>query len=155
MTAILTTPTDFQSVRRAIDVTLDDGITVDADRILPDAVIADQMYAGLAEAEIQSWIPTAFPWPGVLTTGQQTVARNATIQLTAAYVYPAIPAVTQEAFGDHRYHREYDTTEDVVARLREGAIATMAMLMDELEIVPLGRRVPKWRLATASRGRFG
>lgn len=148
--AILTAE-DFPSVRRAIDVTLDDGIVVDDERMLPDSVLSDQGYLGAAESEVLGKLPNN-TFPGTLTTDQQAKVKRATIYYLAARVYPSIPAVIMEAFGDHRYRREYESVEDVVNRLREQGDAEIDAIRDELSIA-VTTNTKRFRRATATRGR--
>jgi hypothetical protein len=143
---------DFDSVRRAIDVTLDDGIEDDDDRILPDRVISDPVYAAAVESELAALIPASAPWPGTLAGATLETVKRAAILLTAARIYPAIPQITQEQMGEHRWRREYETVDDVVARLRSDA---MGVLLPLLVILYPDRtsRVSTFRRATACRGR--
>lgn len=144
---------DLQSVRRAIDVTLDDGVLLDEDRILPDSVILDPIYSGPVEAEIGEWLPQSYPFPGSLSLPEQAIVRQSAIFLTAARVYPAIPVITQEQMGEHRYRREYETVADVVARLRGAALDVLNPLLDLYVENPVKINVARFRRASATRGR--
>lgn len=139
--------TDFQSVRRAIDVTLDDGVTVDADRILPDTVLADPIYIGVVSREILGWLSQP-DWPGTLTSNQQVLVKQGAIFLLAARVYPQIPIISQEAFGEHRYRREYESVDDVVNRLVASGIEIIQPILDGLN-VPAFQHSPRFRRAGA------
>jgi len=145
---------DYDSVRRAIDVTLDDGVEVDDDRILPDRVIGDPIYAVPVDAEIFAALPSAYPWDSnTLTGSQKETVRRAAVYLTAARVYPRIPMVTQEQIGsEHRYRREYESVADVVVRLRGEAFDILQPLIDLLGPVST-INVSRFRRAPAYRGR--
>jgi hypothetical protein len=101
---------DYESVRRAIDVTLDDGVDDDDDRILPDRALSDPIVGDAVDAEIFMALPIAGPiFPGSLTGSDVLAVKRAAVFLTAARVYPTIPQITQEQIGaEHRYRREYD-----------------------------------------------
>lgn len=144
---------DFESVRRVIDTTLDDGVTDDDDRMLPDRVIADPAYADSVDMELFTLIPPAYPWPGTLTLLQQESMRRAAVYLTAARLYPRIPAVTQEQIGEHRYRREYESVDDVVARLNGEAMTVLGPLIVLLGLTTISGPSDRFRRAPACRGR--
>lgn len=147
---------DYASVRRAIDVTLDDGIDDDHDddRFLPDRVIADPIYGESVDAEIYAAIPPANPWPGTLTPAFQVSVKRAAIFLTAARIYPAMPVITQEQIGEHRWRREYESVQDVVNRLRGDAYDVIGELILALNLAPTASiDATRFRRAPAYRGR--
>lgn len=140
---------DYQSVRRVIDSTLDDVATSDSDRILPDAMIAS--YVPIAERETISLYAAAATYPGTLTDDQKFRIKEATVRFLAAALYPSIPRIIMEAFGDHRYRREYESTDDVINRLRDEAMSLLNPII--LSTGETGR-TKRFRRATATRGRM-
>lgn len=108
---------DFPAIRAALDVSL-------KALALPDAVIALPIYQGAAEAEVLARDPLAESRTGAAL--QHVV--NAAICLAAAYIAPAMPALTAEQIGQYRYQREVDWPARA-AELRARADAELAAVL--------------------------
>ena len=116
---ILTSANDLASVRRAIDVSL-------TAALLPDAVIQDQVYLGMAEAEVLRRDPDALSRTG----DERAAVRRAAVFLTAALLLPAVPRIVSEQHGDlHRYQRTPTALAETIADLRAKADGTIDRLL--------------------------
>ncbi len=113
----LLSTSDFPAIRAALDVSL-------KTTTLSDAVIALPIYQGAAEAEVLARDPLAASRTGAAL--QHVV--NAAIFLTAAYLAPALPALTAETIGKYSYQRDVDWTARA-AELRARADAELAALL--------------------------
>lgn len=94
--ALLTTA-DYPAIRAALDVSL-------TARDLPDSVIGLAIYVGAAEAEVLVRDPVAASRIGA----EKQHLVNAAVFLTAAYLAPALPALTKERFAEYSYEQEVD-----------------------------------------------
>lgn len=94
MGSILTDSTDYASVRRLVGMWL-------TPEELPDSVIADPVYLGVAEAQVGLLVPN---WA---THPQLDLIKIATAYLTASLLVPAMPDITSETWnGEHTYIKE-------------------------------------------------
>jgi hypothetical protein len=93
----------FDQVRAAVDISLiDPEIDADEDQILPDSIIAMDIYQGLAELAVEERDPDF-----ASRTGSDLLrVRNAAVYFTASLLVPAIPFLTREVFGDYSYTRK-------------------------------------------------
>lgn len=121
---------DYPSIRRAIDVTLDDGVTDDDSRMVPDRVIEDVMFLPAAEAEvIRRWSAAAAP--GDLSASDRATLRQVVILLTAARIAPRVPQVSSERKREHQYTLVREKPEDVANRLRGEGLGLLETLTGE------------------------
>jgi hypothetical protein len=120
---ILTDPTqDYPSIRRAIDVTLDE-------EAIPNDALEDPFVIPRAEQEVVGWFPAAGLF-ALLSEADKQAVRSATILLAAANLAPRVPMLTAESFGDHRYTRTQEQLSDMVQRLRGEAWTAIQKLAD-------------------------
>ncbi len=127
MGVILTSPTDYVSVRRLVGMWL----TTDE---LPDDVIDDPVYLGVAEAEVGQLVPD---WA---TNPQLPLIKIATAYLTAALLVPAMPNITSETWnGEHTYQRE---PIDLIALSDKYRSMGIGYLQDVLGVDPTAFEVP-------------
>jgi hypothetical protein len=96
----------FDSVRRAIDVDLDESI-------LPNEIIRDDVYLKRAAQKIIFFDPLA----ETRTGDQEEAIILATIFQTAAYLVPALPNLVTEQFVDYRARFDPMSQHDQVQRL--------------------------------------
>lgn len=86
----------FAEIRAAIDLSLDAAA-------LPDDIIALDLFAGGAEAEIVARDPLATTY--TVDDAAYTRVLRALHYLTAARLCPALPAITSEKLGADSYNR--------------------------------------------------
>jgi hypothetical protein len=91
----LITAAVYSDIRAAIDISLDD-------TVLPDSIIALDLYAGAAEREVLSRDADALTRTGADLARVTTAA----VLFAAARLAPAIPNITAEESDDVRYTRQ-------------------------------------------------
>lgn len=131
---IITDPAQYDSIRRAIDVTIDADVDDDADRLIPNAVIEDILYLPAAEAEVIGIWPAAGA-PDDLTETQRAKVRLAVILLTAARLAVRVPIIAQERRREHQYQRVTEQPQVIADRLRGEAMTELQGVVPE-EIFP-------------------
>jgi|GEM_PF-5253374 len=109
---MLISSVNYPDIRAAIDI----GLT---DDILPDAVIALDVYVGAAERDVVSRDPFAETRTGAARVRVQA----ATVLFTAALLAPAIPQFTSEKLADYSYNRQTFDWHKLAAELRSRAVA--------------------------------
>ena len=130
---------DFPAIRAALDVSL-------KAQTLPDATIALPIYQGAAEAEVLARDPLAESRAGAAL--QRVV--NAAIFLTAAYLAPAMPALTAETIGKYSYERKTDWAARAADLRQRADVELAAVLTPDVARSP---RPPS--LFAVARGRRG
>ena len=102
----LLTSADYPAVRAALDVHLDS-------TLLPDSIIALNIYQGAAEMEVKRRDPLA----ETRTGDDATRVRLAAIYLCAAALAPAIPRLVSQTLDGHTVTVDGATWRDLAARL--------------------------------------
>lgn len=131
---------DYEAIRKALDTSLDN-------RLLPDAVIGLDLYAGAASRAVLARDPDAATRTG--TAGQQI--KLAAILWCASLIAPALPQISGEDHGDDSYRRVLASPEKLAADLRARAEAELAAVL--LPDAPTPYRPPVFTLARGRRGR--
>jgi hypothetical protein len=85
-------PADFDSVRRAIEPTL-------TATKLPDAVIADPLYADAAE----DWVLLQYPAASTATGADLDRVKRAAALYAASLLAPIVPRILRERVTDYEY----------------------------------------------------
>lgn len=109
---LILTGDDYPAIRAALDPAL----TAD---LIPDAVIALDLYQGLAEARVRDQVPTA---DALVAAGGDPArqVRAAAALYCAALLAPVVPRLVSEQIGrDYRYQRQ-EVPLDVLVRELEG-----------------------------------
>jgi hypothetical protein len=117
----------YPAIRAALDVTLDSAV-------LPDATIALPLYLGLADLEVKRRDPD---WATRAGDALQHL-ENAAVLLTAAYLAPAIPALTREKFPDYEYWGPRPPVTEQAKDLRARALAELAQTTG-VALLPAGK----------------
>jgi hypothetical protein len=120
MAGVILTEADYPSVRRALDVSLDLGVTDDAKRTLPNAVIEDPVFLDAAEAEVMRAYPPAGD-VDALPIDEAGHVRRWTILVTAARIAPRLPSLTSEGFADQSWAWKRTGLDELVTTLRAEA----------------------------------
>ena len=102
----LLTSADYPAIRAALDVHLDS-------TLLPDSIIALNIYQGAAEMEVKRRDPLA----ETRTGDDATRVRLAAIYLCAAALAPAIPRLVSQTLDGHTVTVDGATWRDLAARL--------------------------------------
>lgn len=124
---ILTGATDYASVRRLV------GMQLSRDE-LPDAIIADPVYLGVAEAEVIRFIPDWASNPAL------PMIKVATAYLTAALLVPAMPNLTSETWnGEHTYVKQPPNMLELSEKYRSMGLS---YLIDIIGIEETGYEIP-------------
>jgi len=119
MTALLTT-TEYPAIRAAIDTSLDT-------TVLPDSIIALDIYAGAARRDVLLLDATAESRTG----DEFQHARNAAIYFCAARLIGALPQISREtSFDGSGYQRQAIDTTARAAELRGQASAALDAYLD-------------------------
>lgn len=140
MTTLLT-PTEYPSIRAALDLSLDS-------ESLPDRVIELPIYLAAADLEVKTRDPD---W--ATRTGDALIhLTNAAIYLTAARIAPAVPRLQGETFGDYRYQLQSVDWEARAAALDSMADAALDTILDVGDMV--SDRPTRFALARGRRGRW-
>lgn len=134
------TPADYGAVRAALDLSLDA-------RVLPDNVIALDIYLGAAERQILARDPQA-PYR---SDDDLIRVKNAITFLTAALIAPVVPQITNERLGDQSYTRQpidwAKRAEELRARAEHEILAVVEPGQPTKAVMP--------RLFTVAHGRRG
>ncbi len=135
----LLTPAEFASVRRALDVSLDEVL-------LPDGVIADPLYLDAAER----WVLAVVPAAESLTGMDRARAVRAAVLYCAALIAPAVPSITaQNLEGSGGYTRKAMDWAARAAELRALAGVELAPLAPSMAAL----RPTMFAVASGARGR--
>jgi hypothetical protein len=113
-------PSDFPSIRAAIDVVL-------SATILPDTIIGLPIYRGLAERDIRATVPDA----DAILAGNDDRAlalKVAAIYTCAAYLVPAVPWLTSSEVQGVRASRRVDPVA-LAKDLKARAAAELAVVL--------------------------
>lgn len=137
----LITASDYDAVRKALDVELD------ADT-LSDDVIGLDIYAGAAERDVLARDPLAAVRSGV---DAQRV-RTAVILYTAAYLAPVLPRLTGEHHADYSYTRQAIDPDELAGTLRARANQELAIIL-EPNVPVTASRPPMFMAIAGRRGR--
>ncbi len=138
---ILTTA-DYPAIRAALDTELNS-------QKLPDAIIAQDIFLGAAEAELLNRIPNA----ASMTGENLKRVKRALIWLTAAYLASSVVRITSMSIQtrDLSYSRQTFDPDEKAAELRSRAEAEIRMLIDPTDETP--RRPTMFIAAPGYRGR--
>jgi len=137
----LLSSTDYPSVRAAIDTSLDSAV-------LPDALIARDVFVGAAELDVLARDPLAASRTGT----DATRITLAAIYLTAARLCPAVPNIIEEEdTGQHRYRRQATDWTKRAAELRGMADAEIQAILAPTATTP--GRPTMFVAASGRRGR--
>ncbi len=140
MTALPLTSVHYPAIRAAIDVTL-------TAELVPDAVIALDVYVGAATRAVQARDPL---W--ATRTGDDAIRlTTAAILLTAAALAPAVPQIVSERWGDQTYQRQPADMHALAAALRARADAALATVLAPSDAA--SDRPTMFTLASGRRGR--
>jgi hypothetical protein len=122
------TPADYQSVRKAIDISLSEGS-------LPDDIIALPIYSGYAEQKVLSTVPDA----DTAGAARQAHLHTAAILYTAAALVYAIPNFVREQGPEFAAVVERVKPEQLAGdlRLRADAELQAGAVDPDLSLVPL------------------
>lgn len=132
----LLTSADYPAIRAALDVHLDS-------TLLPDSIIALNIYQGAAEMEVKRRDPLA----ETRTGDDATRVRLAAIYLCAAALAPAIPRILSQSLEGHFFSIQAATWQDLAARLT-------ALAHDHLQTVTGGApTLAPFHFARAAGGR--
>lgn len=115
----LLTAAEYPSVRAAIDVSLDSDL-------LPDTIIALDIYAGSAERDVLAIDPGA----ASLTGSDGAHATAAAVYFCAGRLCVALPQIVREGYADHSYQRREVDPERRAAELRGLAAAELEAYLD-------------------------
>ena len=133
---------DYPAIRVALDVGLNA-------QQLPDAVIAQDIFLGAAEADLLRRVPTAASMAG------EDLARvkRALVWLTAAFLAHSVIRITSMSIQtrDLSYSRQTFDPDEKAAELRARAEAEIGMLLTPTEVAPA--RPTMFPLAHGYRGR--
>jgi hypothetical protein len=110
----LLSPNDYNAIRAAIDLTIDE-------EVLPDDIIELPTFMGVAE----EFVLVRDPLAATRTGTERKRIKNAVIYLTASLILPAVPFYVRESFGDYSYTRTEADTKALSARLRQLADAEL------------------------------
>lgn len=113
---------DYDAIRAAIDVTL----TSD---MLPDSVIALDIYSGAGEQDVLDLDSTAESATG----SDATHVKNAAVYFTAARLAPAVPAIVSQQREDQQYRRQEVDWDARVDELRRLAFEEMDYVLGDTE----------------------
>ena len=132
----LLTSADYPAIRAALDVHLDS-------TLLPDSIIALNIYQGAAEMEVKRRDPLA----ETRTGDDATRVRLAAIYLCAAALAPAIPRLVSQTLDGHTVTVDGATWRDLAERLT-------ALAYEHLQTVTSATlQVGAFHFARASGGR--
>lgn len=122
----LLTSANYPAIRSALDASLDS-------TILPDAVIAYDIYHRAAELEVLTRDPDA----ETRTGDDLTRVRTAAMLYCAAFLAPAIPMLTREEATEYAYTRQAVDWQKLAATLRARADALIEAVLTPDDITPL------------------
>lgn len=114
----LLTPDFYQSVRKALDVSI-------TEASLSDEIIDLPIYAGAAHQSVVTALPTVESLDPLAEPAKWSAAQAAFAYLTAARIAPALPQIVQQQVGDFRISREKWDAEAAVKRLNSLAGAAL------------------------------
>ena len=134
--------TDYPAIRAALDVGLNA-------QQLPDAIIAQDIFLGAAEAELVRRVPDAAGKTG----DDLNRVKRAAVWLTAALLAHSVVRITSMSIQtrDLSYSRQTFDPDEKAAELRSRAEAEIAMLLTPTDATPA--RPTMFTLATGGRGR--
>lgn len=115
----LLSPSDWSAVRAALDITL-------TSVQLPDATIALDIFSGKAMREVEARVADAT----TLTGDDEIAVTNAAVFLTASFIAPSLPALTQGRGQNLQWQRKGVDWNQRARDLREQAEAEIAGLLE-------------------------
>lgn len=118
----------FAQIRAALDLSLDAAS-------LPDDLIQQPIYGPAAEAEVLERDPNAAGYLEGTAAKQRAI--NAAVFLTAAYLAPSLPAISQEKLGDWQMSQTPPDLTVLAASLRARAAREISLNVNGTTTAPL------------------
>lgn len=132
---------EYPAIRAAIDVSLDSAL-------LPDAVIALDLYVGAGQRDVLAIDPAA-----ETRTGDDLLhAKTAAIMFTAARLIGSVPLITREQRDTHGYTRQEVDPAQRAADLRTLASAEIDAYLDPGDLA--SDRPTRFAVVSGRRGRW-